>query len=523
MSGLVEFFTLEAGEYLERLDGLLARAGGAAPALDVFLTDARALRGSATMAKQNAIADVASGLERVAKSLRDGAAPWNEGVRAAMIAAVDDLKILVRNVRAWTPADDQRALARTDELTRLAPAKARSSLSGGTAVGSLIYLAVEAADVAAALDGFAAQPSERASLLGVLPRVRALRGMASLRDLPPLADVVEAIEEAAKPVELGIGSPNAEQLALLRAAAAVLRAAAHDLRGGAVPNPRSAEALRFIEVISAGGSAPHVGDAVVPIAALFFADAGPHIVSAAPTPPTTPGERFRMEVVSQAEHLQRLVGDARAAQASNDDTARARTGRALRNALLALKSMAESFTQHDVAKFVVTIAASAAALDAAALMALGEAATLLADPRIETSQLSARLRVLAPGRSVDAAIGAGFSPVGRETPASVQRTEPHLSTVLGAQRTTPPAARGADLQALLASGIAGLNKLEKEPFSPPAHIEEEAVLIDEFLYRGRAALDRARALRGEIRERGTAPDTAEVEELFALMDLAATE
>ena len=79
MSGLLDFFVLEAGEYLERLDGLLARAAGGAPPIDPFLTDARALRGSATMAKQTAIADVAAGLERVAKAIGDSSVAWSPG------------------------------------------------------------------------------------------------------------------------------------------------------------------------------------------------------------------------------------------------------------------------------------------------------------------------------------------------------------------------------------------------------------------------------------------------------------
>ena len=75
MSELLSFFTLEASEYVERLDGVLARAAQGPPALEAFLTDARALRGSATMARQGAIADVAGELERVAKSLQAAQIP----------------------------------------------------------------------------------------------------------------------------------------------------------------------------------------------------------------------------------------------------------------------------------------------------------------------------------------------------------------------------------------------------------------------------------------------------------------
>lgn len=542
MSGLLDFFTLEAGEYLERLDGLLARAAGGPPAIDPFLTDARALRGSATMAKQAAIADVAAGLERLAKALGDSTVAWSPAVSGVVVSAVDDLKILVRAARNWTPADDQRAEARREELARLVPVRPRTSSSAVSPGGSLVYLASESADIAAALDAFARAPTLTANLLAMLPRVRALRGMASLKDLPPLAEVVEAIEDAARPVELGTGSLDTDHLALLRAASAVLQHAAQQMRGGGTPNPLSDEAQRFATALDQLGGTAQATDSVVPIASLFYSDGGEHVVSAAPNPPTTPGQRFRMEVVSQAEHLQRLLSDARQA---HDNASRVRAGRNLLRALHALRATAESFLESDVARFIEGSFAAAGALDTLALNAIGEVATLLSNPATDAKQLTDRLRALAATKSLDTAIGAGFSPVGRPTPLSVERTDPKLSAVfdtlrgppavpspappprpsrpMAAVRPSAGAATGADLHALLASGIAGLNKLDKEPFSQPAHIEEEMLPITEFLYRGRAALERAIELRNEIRQRGSAPDSAELDELFALLDLATAE
>jgi hypothetical protein len=246
------------------------------------------------------------------------------------------------------------------------------------------------------------------------------------------------------------------------------------------------------------------------------------------------------------------VGDARAAA---DDAARTRAGRSLRGAMHALRFTALSFAETDVARFVESTAGAAAALDTLALGAIGEAAALLANPATNAATLEERLRALSAGRAVDAAIGAGFSPVTRGTPTSVERTEPKLSGVFGHQADRPavPMARvtpslhgapplgtapsvappqtarvsgatsGAELHALLTSGIAGLDKLATETFSPPAHIEEEMLPIDEFLYRGRAALDRALELRGVITTRGGPPETAELDELFALLELATTE
>lgn len=552
-TGILDFFTLEAAEYLERLDGLLAKAGAGAPALEPFLTDAKALRGSATMARQDAIAEVANGLERVGRSVKDGTLKWDAAVRGAVVAAVDDLKILLRSVRSWGAAQNQRALARRDELARLAPIRSRPSSGVLTPGGSYAYLAAEATDIANASEAFADNPADRGSLLDALPRVRALRGMASLRDLPPLADVLDAIEEVAKPIELGAVPSGAESLAVLRAAAAVLRRASRDLRDGQRPDPTSGEVQQFTAAVDATTARAREDDRVVPVASLFFDDAGPHIISATPNPPTTPTQRFRMEVVSQAEHLQRLVGDAKSA---GDQSARARAGRALHASMLALRATADSFGETDVAKFFERHVRTAPGLETLTLNALAEAARLLADPQTEAQQLAERLRLLSTGQGVDAAIGAGFSRVSSPTPVSISRTEPRLDAMFATQpsgttqtagtthpaRTTqaaetthtagtpqPAAASrrqtpsGADLRALLASGLEGLTTLSHEPLAPPTTIEDETASIDEFVYRGRAALVRAMELRNAIRLRGGTPDSGELEEIFALLDLAANQ
>src|SRR5258708_8119506 len=70
-----DFFALEAGEYLERLDGLLAK--GDNPGADEIVRLARALRGSALMASQHAIARTAGGLEALPRAVREGRPAWD--------------------------------------------------------------------------------------------------------------------------------------------------------------------------------------------------------------------------------------------------------------------------------------------------------------------------------------------------------------------------------------------------------------------------------------------------------------
>jgi len=79
---------------------------------------------------------------------------------------------------------------------------------------------------------------------------------------------------------------------------------------------------------------------------------------------------------------------------------------------------------------------------------------------------------------------------------------------------------GRQLHDYLQNGIAGFGALEASPLSNPAIIPDEAIVpIESLLYRGKAALARARELRAEmLAERAPARET--IEELFDLLDLA---
>src|SRR5437867_663915 len=88
--GMSDFFALEAGEYLERLDGLLAK--GDNPSADEIVRLARALRGSALMANQHAIARTAGGLEALARAVREGRRAWDPQTQPLRgLAALADL------------------------------------------------------------------------------------------------------------------------------------------------------------------------------------------------------------------------------------------------------------------------------------------------------------------------------------------------------------------------------------------------------------------------------------------------
>jgi chemotaxis protein histidine kinase CheA len=492
--GLLDFFILEAGDSIDRLDAAISAAATSAPDIDVVLRHSRTLRGSSTMARQNGIAEVAAGIERVARALRDGESDWSPALHAALVAAVDDLKLLVRSVRNWSTADERRAQSRTAELARLAPEAPRRTPTPNTGGGNA-FLVAETGDIADALEQVVRRPGEREALEAALRHVRTLRGVAAVRDVPPLPEVVDAVERAAKPVEIGaMPAPTGKQLALLTAAAMLLRRISTELSGGRRPDPNSPEARQFATAAAALADEAPQSDHILPIAALFHADGGPHVVSSSPNPPTTPSQRFRMEVVSQAEHLRRLVADARQAR---DPAARDRLGRELRVALRALDAGAVSFAEERVARIARDAAVNAVSLEPRMLDSLDRLASLLADTRLDTNDLARELDQL--GRA----------------PQPAQPTA-------GSRRPMTPT--GRELKEFLGRGIETLGRLQDTPLREATPLPDETIVpIQDLLYRGRAAVERARALRDELRRHGGTPPKDVIDELYDLLDLALVE
>ena len=523
--GFLDFFVLEASDYIEQLDGLVARAGAAGPDADSLQRLARALRGSATMAKIPSFAELAGAMERVGRALRDGALPWEPALGSALVSAIDELKTLTRAARNWSPAEDKRAGARAAELTRLAPeSAARPSSPGGVTGGA--YFGGEAANIAAGLELLATRPADREGASNVLRRVRALRGVAGIKEIPALADVMEGAELAAKPLELREGPLSRESLEVLRAAAALLRRLATSLREGGNamrPDTLAHEREQFDRAIESLVESESARERIVPISELFPQDGSPGVVRSAPNPPTSPSERFRLELVSQAEHLRGLVLDARRAP---DDSARDRLRTALRRALRSLSAAAVSFGERDVATQLAARESLVAALDAPALQQLEAVAQVLATPSSGGAELANRLA--AAGLQPSAAPSAPPTPVAPPAPAPsapASRFPTPAAQMRAAPAAPAPATRpdfsGEHLTTVLENSLASLNTLSTRPLTPSAPLPDQSpVPITALVYRGRAAIERAIELRDQLRRAGTTPSVAELEELFDLLDLA---
>jgi hypothetical protein len=494
------------------------------------------------MAKLPAFADIASGIERIGHALRSGAIQWDPALGGALVAAVDDCKLLLRNVRGWSAADDARSRARIDELARYAPSRPATPLSSPVVPSDGGYLMTEVANIGAGAELLATRATDRDAASNVLRRVRALRGIAGVKDHPSLGDVLEATEHAAHPLERGEPQLSSERVAVLSAAATVLRGIAAAMRVGGAIDPSSPELARFAAALDAMQENEIADERVVPISEFFYQDGGPSVVQPAPNPPTSPAERFRLEVVSQGEHLRRLVADARSAR---DELARDRVRRALRQGLRGLRQAAESFGEHDVAEFVASHNDDVVQLDARALDSLDEVATLLAQPGDAPGSLGPRLRALqnraepaaqpapapvayapvAPARPVSAPVSmtpVTATPVAPPSPLPQERDRPAAAALahVAASTPTPP----QELGSLLDAGIRKLGSLEQTRLSAPVAIAEQPpVPIDVLLYRGRSAIERCREIRDQVRSVGGPVDAETLGELFDLLDLALTD
>jgi chemotaxis protein histidine kinase CheA len=120
---LLDFFSLEASEYLTRLESLASKQSMETSDAAQFAGAARGLRGSATMAKAGGIVQVAMTVERIGSSVAHGGTSWEPELQRAVLGAIDDLKLLVRSVRTWGADQDARVEESLRRLARFAPAR----------------------------------------------------------------------------------------------------------------------------------------------------------------------------------------------------------------------------------------------------------------------------------------------------------------------------------------------------------------------------------------------------------------
>lgn len=118
---LTRYFQAEAAELCDKIVGLLGNEPlPSRDAIAGMLSAARGLRGGATMARLTPFAVLAGQLERVLKSVVAGRLAWTPLLAESLRGTVEDVAALVPRLAEWGPDEDERAHARSVELSRYA-------------------------------------------------------------------------------------------------------------------------------------------------------------------------------------------------------------------------------------------------------------------------------------------------------------------------------------------------------------------------------------------------------------------
>jgi hypothetical protein len=507
-----DFFALEAGECLDRLEKLAGRDD--APPAEDFLRASRVLRGSALMASQQAIARAAGGMESVARALREGRRPWDPECKEQVAQAIEELRLLVRRVREWDDGDTVRAGRLAQSLEALAgravaePAQRRDE-GGELNSGVRAFVGREGAMIASALDRAAralqVEPGEREPLYTVIRRMQSLRGLAELGDLIPLPEILDGIELAVGDLTRLFAPPPGVHEVMAAGAIALTRLS-RDIAEHGRPDPEAEEARLFTDLLLRAFA---VERDVVPIETLYH-EGDPAPFTPPPGQPQfeAPAPLGPLELVSHGEHLcqiadliarsrsaierdlrlYHLIGALRSASAPGPDPvagALAVFAHSTREALAA--GMASRSTGELVAN----------------LKAAGELLRSVADAgdRMQVSR-----RILDVAYALDQArSGTGEAEPVAAPDADVVPIESLLDSVESlAPDPVPAAADGGALE----TSFRTLARLQREQGSSPASLQKllaqeqpatdaaaEAVAIESLCYRGRPALERAAAVR----------------------------
>ena len=548
--GMSDFFALEAGEYLERLDGLLAK--GESPSADELVRLARALRGSALMANQPAIARAAAGLEALGRAVREGRRAWDAATRHLAVRGVDDLKVFVRRAASWTDADTAKAEGLAHELEQQAgrpSAQVRAVEALGLDAGARAFVAREGAAIASALDRAAqtlrGNPLAHDPLQQVLRALQPLRGLAAVNDLPPLPDLLEGIERAIAELSRSGLAPPANVAELFQAAATAIARSARDVAERGRPDPDGPEFRRFADLlVKFIESEPDV----VSVGALYYSDSGPHIVSRG-VPVARPSTLGRLELVSHGEHLRQAADSLERAPSATQRELRAHTlgttFRALANAgggvladrvaqfaIAAREAVASGLAVNNPAGFAAELRRVG---DLLARSSAGEEEALAA----ELDGLIAGVRALQPGAPPPVVPIESLAPAPPPRPrarGAAEEAVPESADLVGSwavyQRLVLGGVGPASLEELIAAA-AQVPTRPRAPsldtarppagprYAPPgAGAELPVVDVRLLLYRGERALQRAQELREAAKLASGDTLRALVEEVCDLVALA---
>ncbi len=515
-TGRLQFFTLEAGDYLDRLADLAGRP--TAPDPDEFVRLTRALRGSALMAGLTAFSQAASGLEQVAKAFREGQWRWSPAQAERVASAVARLKGLVGRAGEWTDTDSAAATALGRELVEalagtvpvVPPARPPLEPVDQLPPSVRDFIAREGALVAGSLEhaaqGVDLGPLDQAAEL-VLRRLQPLRGLGSLPNLAPLPDFLDAVELALRAAREQAPPPGTARA--LRNLAAAIGRLAREVADQGRANPDSPEAAAAAAQLLATFGRE---DDVVEIGSLYFEGDPTPIVEVGKIAAAEPADVEEIGLVSLGDRLRHAAD---LLQAATSETARhlllfgllvelrpaARRARLDRPGLAPFlegvtRSVARGIAGRSPAEFAAHLR------EAAEVLAQGAGsrdAVLLSDDLVPATESLARLATTA----------AEVVPI--------EQLAPDAQPPSPAPDAGPPAPSAPDA---FERSLTTLFELERTVV--------DVVAIESLLYRGRRALERADQVRIELsralnEERPFAEIQPLVSELIDLVPLALAE
>ncbi len=272
---LLEFFADEAGDYLQKLERALEVPG--TPDADELRRLARALRGSARMADQDAIARVAGAVQALADDLSAGRRHWGLDLQELLGSALAEIGEMVDSVEAPSPdlAERAEALARRlGESVAVPPPPPKDDERFRRYLGTeLRGLASEIGDALGILER---DPRNREPLKKLLRRIRPLRGIEGVDEIPSVGTAVAAVEEVILRIADTSATVGPGHLVLFRRAQQALGDVATELIRGEEPGPALYGASE-IEDLKDQVLETAAQRQVTWISDLFHDDPGPHI------------------------------------------------------------------------------------------------------------------------------------------------------------------------------------------------------------------------------------------------------
>ena len=533
--GMSDFFALEAGEYLDRLDALLQAPTPPPPEELVRL--ARALRGSAR---------AALGFEALARGIREGRRVWDTATKQLATRAVDDLKIFVRKAAGWTDADTTKAEQLASQLEQLGgrpSGQVRAAEALGLDAGARAFVAREGAAIASALDragrALRTNPLAHEPHQQVLKTLQPLRGLAALNDLPPLPDLLEGIEQAigeitrtASTAAPGFGDTVAE---LFQMAATAIAHAARAVAERGRPDPESAEFRKFAGLLVQFIQAEPEVVPIESVATIVRRGTAP----AGSAPAAALG---RLESVSYGEHLRQAADSLERAPSATQRELRAHT---LAGTFRALATVGGGPVAERVAEFAQSareavtsgIAVSQPVLFAAELRRAGEILTA-SGTSDETATAAALAAITLAVRRLGSAEASPPQPPPTSTKPPATSTKPPAPAA-SAESAKDIAGTWTVYQQLVAAGVGpasleeliagtpgqrrGVSQIPQggaDPGAAPRGNGGEAVDIRTLLYKGASARARAQELREAAKRASGDALRAIIDEVCDLVVLA---